>query len=626
MKNASETNSPDDPGTVIDTSKMNDGKRRALELAESARDAGSAERAFCGALFMGEFRAEALHPFPAEAPAPDSRGAQFLAALETFLREQTDPDEIDRSGEIPHRVLEGLAKLGAFGIKIPREYGGLGLSQSDYCRVAMKLGSWCGNLTALLSAHQSIGVPQPLLMFGTEAQKQQWLPRLAAGEISAFALTEVNVGSDPARMETRAEPDGPDHFVINGEKLWCTNGVRAGVIVVMARTPGEAGRTPITAFIVPMDTPGVTVVRRCHFMGLRALYNGVIRFENVRVPRESILLAQGKGLRVALATLNTGRLTLPAACAGMSERAVIIARDWAANRTQWGAHIGAHGAIADKLAKMAADTYAMRAMVLYAASLVDRDKQADIRIEAAMCKMWAAERSWRIVDECLQIRGGRGYETAASLAARGERADPVERMLRDCRINLIFEGSSEIMRLFIAREALEPHLKKAGAVMDSRLPGATRVKAALKAAGFYARWFPGLYNPLAAGLRDMHPQLAPHTRYAQRTARRLARTLFRAMAQYGPKLEREQVLLGRFVDIATELFAVTAACAQAQRQGATRPEAIELADLFSRESRLRIDALFDAASRNNDSAGYKLAQRLLTGAYDEVLLDDGVRP
>lgn len=613
-----------DAASVIDTSKMNEGKRRALELAESARDAGSAERAFCGSLFMGGFNAGSLHPFPSAPTDPASEGGKFLAALEKFLLENTDPDEIDRSGEIPHAVIAGLAKMGAFGIKIPKQYGGLGLTQTDYCHAAMKLGSWCGNLTALLSAHQSIGVPQPLLMFGTDAQKAAWLPRVAAGEISAFALTEVNVGSDPARMETRAEPDGPDHFIINGEKLWCTNGVKAGIIVVMARTPGKEGRTPITAFVVPMDTPGVTVVRRCHFMGLRALYNGVIRFENVRVPRSSILLAEGKGLRVALATLNTGRLTLPAACAGLAERATRIARDWAANRTQWGGTIGSHAAIADKLAVMAADTFAMRAMVLYAASLVDRDKHADIRLEAAMCKMWAAERAWRIVDECLQIRGGRGYETAASLAARGEKPEPVERMMRDCRINLIFEGSSEIMRLFIAREALEPHLKVGGAVMDTRLPLGKRAGAALRAAGFYAHWYPGQYNPFAGALPGIHPKLAPHTRFARRTAHRLARGLFHAMAKHGPKLEREQVLLGRFVDIATELFALTAACAHAHRLAATQPDAVELADLFARDSRLRIRALFDAVSHNNDAARYRVAKHLLAGNHDATLLDDGV--
>jgi alkylation response protein AidB-like acyl-CoA dehydrogenase len=363
--------------TVIDTSKMSDGQRAAMELSESAREAAQAERGLVGGLFMGRCLTEQIHPFPAQSQDARVQGDAFLFSLRNYLAEHVDPDEIDRTGEIPDEVIEGLAKLGAFGIKISAEYGGLGLSQTNYCRAGMLLGSYCGNLTALISAHQSIGVPQPLILFGTEAQKRRFLPRVAGGEISAFALTEPKVGSDPAKMETHAEPVGDgSHFVINGEKLWCTNGVKAGVIVVMARTPAADGKTRggITAFIVDMDTPGIEVTHRCHFMGLRALYNAVIRFTDVRVPRENILLAEGKGLRVALTTLNTGRLTLPAACAGLAKRCLQVSREWSTERVQWGAPIGQHGAVADKLARMAAQTFAMESMVLYAASVVDRDK------------------------------------------------------------------------------------------------------------------------------------------------------------------------------------------------------------------------------------------------------------
>jgi hypothetical protein len=423
-------------------------------------------------------------------------------------------------------------------------------------------------------------------------------------------------------METHAEPtaDGA-HFILNGEKLWCTNGVKAGVIVVMAKTPAPPGKTRggITAFIVDMDTPGIEVTHRCRFMGLKALYNGVVRFTDVIIPRENILLAEGKGLRVALTTLNTGRLTLPAACAGLAKRCLRVSREWARDRVQWGAPIGKHAAVAEKLARMAAQTFAMESMVFYASSLVDRDKHADVRLEAALCKLWATERTWEIVNETMQIRGGRGYETAQSLAGRGEEPVAVERFLRDCRINTIFEGSSEIMRLFIAREALDPHLKVGAPMLNTQLPMKTRALSAAHAALFYARWYPLQWLPSAHGARGLHPVLARHVKNAEAASRRLARRLFHAMAKHGPKLEREQVLLGRFVDIGTELFAMLASCSRAQQMLDKDPNAgnvLPLVDYFCLTSSARIEELFRALGRNADRKGYKLAQEVLEGRLD----------
>ncbi len=619
--------------SVIDTSKMTEGQRAALELTEAAREVAQERKSFVGGLFMGTCHLPAVFPFPEQSPLDRDQGDAFLQRLEQFLRAKVDPDEIDRTGEIPPEVIEELGRMGAFGIKIATQYGGLGLSQTNYSRAAILLGSYDANLTALLSAHQSIGVPQPLIMFGTEEQKKKFLPRVARSEISAFALTEQGVGSDPATMTTRADPtaDGK-YFVINGEKLWCTNGVKAGVIVVMAKTPPRMvngkEKNQITAFIVDMDTPGVEVTHRCHFMGLRALYNGVVKFSNVIVPRENIILGEGKGLRVALSTLNTGRLTLPAGCTGAAKRCLKIARKWANNRVQWGAPIGKHAAIADKIARMAANTFAMESMTLLVASLVDKDKKADIRLEAAMAKMWGTEEAWRIVDDTMQIRGGRGYETADSLKARGEEPVAVERLMRDCRINTIFEGSSEIMRLFIAREMLDPHLKVSGAVLDSRKPMAERLKAALKAGLFYARWYPKQWLPFGSGVpAGIHPKLAKHLRYASRTSRRLARRLFHAMVSHGPKLEREQVLLGRFVEIGAELFAIVASCSRAQKLMTSSPmeqqeELLHLADYFSASARLRIERNFDGLSNNTDRLGYKLAQTILKS--DIKCLEEGI--
>src|SRR5437016_11360854 len=267
----------------------------------------------------------------------------------------------------------------------------------------MLLGSWDANLTALVSAHQSIGVPQPLLLFGTEEQKRKYLPRVARREISAFALTEWNAGSDPATMSLRADPtpDGSE-FILNGEKLWCTNLIKAGVLVVMAKTPPKIvngkERKQITAFIVDVASPGLEITYRCRFMGLRALYNGIVKFTNVRVPRENMIAKEGQGLKVALTTLNTGRLTIPAACVGLSKRLVEICRKWSSERVQWGAPIGQHSAIAGKVAAMAANTFAMEAITFLTSDVVDR-KAGDLRIETAMCKMWCTETTWKISDD-----------------------------------------------------------------------------------------------------------------------------------------------------------------------------------------------------------------------------------
>ncbi len=549
-----------------------------------------------------------------------------MEKIETYLREHVDPDEIDRTGEIPPENFKGLAEIGAFGIKVPKKYGGLGLSQSNYGRAAVLLGSWDGNVAALVSAHQSIGVAQPLLLFGTEEQKQKYLPRVAAGEISAFALTETHAGSDPATLSLRAEPtpDGSE-FILNGEKLWCTNGVKAGVLVVMARTPPKIvngkERKQITAFIVDVDSPGLEITYRCRFMGLRALYNGVVKFTNVRVARENMIAKEGQGLKVALTTLNTGRLTLPAACVGVSKRLLEISRKWAGERIQWGVPIGKHAAIAGKIAEMAGNVFAMEAMTFLSSALLDR-KAGDIRIETAMCKMWATEGTWRIADDAMQVRGGRGYETAQSLAGRGEPPIAVERFLRDCRVNTIFEGSSEIMRLFIAREALDPHLKVGGAIFNTQLPMSERAKAVFTSGKFYAGWYPRQWFSSGAGKIDnLHRDLQKHVDYAARTSKKLARGLFHAMARFGPKLDREQLLLSRFVGIATELFAISATCCFAQYKidhGGSPDDVLSVANYFCRSAKMRIDNYFAGTRRNVDKRGYQVTQELLAGKHSTL--------
>ncbi len=612
--------------SVIDTSKMSAGKAAALDLAESSRDPLDERGSFASNLFIGKFAFDRIFPWPEQSAEDRAAGEPFLAELKAYLHANVDADEIDRTGEIPQKNIDDLFAMGAFAIKIPKQYGGLGLSQVNYGRAAMLLGSWDANLTALVSAHQSIGVPQPLLLFGTEEQKAKYLPRVARHEISAFALTESHAGSDPATMSLRADPT-PDGsaFIMNGEKLWCTNGLKAGVLVVMAQTPPKMvngkERKQITAFIVEVNTPGLAMPHRCHFMGLRALYNGVVTFKDVRVPRENIIAGEGKGLKVALTTLNTGRLTIPAACVGLCKRLLEVSRKWASERVQWGVPIGQHYAIAGKIAEMAGNTFAMEAITFLTSALVDK-KAGDLRIETAMCKMWSTEMTWKIADDAMQVRGGRGYETEQSLRERGDEPTAVERFLRDCRINMIFEGSSEIMRLFIAREALDPHLKVGGAIFNTTLPMPTRIKSMFGSGSFYSRWYPRQYMKSNAGdLSKLHEQLRPHVEYGAATSKKLARGLFHAMMRFGPKLDREQLLLSRFVGVATEIFAMNATCSYAQHlinSGKPAEEILSVANYFCHSAKARIDHHFAGTAKNADARGYALVQELLGGKHEEL--------
>lgn len=591
----------------------------ARAVAEAARETEWTSLSFVRELFEGRLRMGLIHPFPAVDPADAAKAKPFLIALERFMYDEVDSDAIDRAGDVPPGVIEGLQQLGAFGIKIDEQYGGLGLSQLAYTHAIGLVTSQDGSLTAWLSASQSIGVAVPLALFGTEAQKAKYLPRIAKGAISAFALTETQVGSDPAGVTTHAElSDDGSHWILNGDKLWCTNGPVAEVMVVMARTGKK-----ITAFIVESAWPGVEVTHRLHFMGLRAMQNGTLRFTDVKVPAENVIWGEGKGLKLALTTLNTGRLTLPASVAAGSKRAVQIARNWAKERVQWGKPIGKHDAVAQKLGTMAADTFAMQAVADLASLLADR-KTVDIRLEAAIAKLWNTEIGDRVIDDCLQIKGGRGYETVDSLRSRGDRPDPVERMYRDMRINRIFEGSSEIMRLFIAREALDTHLKVAGELIDPKASLGARFRALVRSGLFYAHWYPGQWLGWGRWPRfsEFGP-LARHMRFVERRSRKLARTLFHAMVRFGPRLEQRQSVLFRLVDVGAELFAMSATVSQATalaKEG--NAGAIPMADVFCRHAGRRVDALFAATFNPVDTATYALAQDVVAGKH--AWLEEGM--
>jgi alkylation response protein AidB-like acyl-CoA dehydrogenase len=602
----------------------------ARQVAEQARETDWNLPSFGKQLFLGDFQLDLISPHPQPAQDAVQRGEEFCTRLRDFCETSVNGALIEREAKIPDETVKGLAALGAFGMKIPQAYGGLGLTNLYYNRALMIVGSACPAAAALLSAHQSIGVPQPLAQFGTEDQKKQYLPRCARGEISAFLLTEPDVGSDPARLSTTATPsaDGSE-YVLDGVKLWTTNGVVADLLVVMARVPkGDDHRGGITAFVVEGNADGITVENRNAFMGLRGLENGVTRFHEVRVPAANRIGQEGQGLKIALTTLNTGRLSLPASCAAAGKLALKIAREWSGERVQWGRPVGEHEAVATKIAFIAATGYALEAVVELSSQLAD-DKRRDIRIEAALAKLYCSEMACKIADELVQIRGGRGYETAASLAARGERGVPAEQMLRDLRINRIFEGSSEIMRLFIAREAVDAHLSAAGEVIEPGLPVGRRARAAGKAGQFYAKWLPTLVTGDGQRPRayaEFGP-LATHLRYVERASRKLARATFYGMARWQGKLERRQGFLGRLVDIGAELFAMSAVCVRAQLDatqdaGERGKTGFELADAFCGQARQRCEELFGELWKNTDTADAALARRVMSGRY--TWLEQGI--
>jgi alkylation response protein AidB-like acyl-CoA dehydrogenase len=600
----------------MSTEKLQVSEEDSRKVAEAARESTWKKPSFMKELFLGNFRFDLIHPYPERTEwRPEFQ--EFFDKLQVFLRDTWDAVEVDHTGEYNMEHVAQLAEMGAFGMKIPTEYGGLGFDQLEYAQVMELLGVADGNLTALLSAHQSIGVPQPLKLFGSDELKEKYLPRCAKGEISAFALTEPEVGSDPARLTTVVElsEDGSE-YILNGTKLWCTNGTLAKMLVVMAKT-AHSGK--ISAFVVETEWEGVEVIHRCHFMGLKALANAVITFTDVRVPVGNLIGKEGRGLKIALTTLNDGRLSIPNTCVGTSKSCLSTVRKWSKMRVQWGLPIGKHESIGHKIAFIASTTFAMESIVKLT-SYLSNDKKLDLRLESAACKEWNTCQGWDILDETMQIRGGRGYETEKSLKNRGVDAWPVERLMRDSRINKIFEGSSEIMHLLMAREAVDKHLSVAGAMVDPKATIADKLKALPKIALFYGWWYPtrwlkGLFTPSYLS----YGRWAGHLRFIHRTAAKLARESFHGMVLFREKMERKQVFLFRLVDVVNELFAMTASIARAialeKRNAKGAAAAAELADMFCANSRRVIEDRFYQLWNNDDDQKVAITKRVMNDEF-----------
>ncbi|MGH7208577.1 MAG: acyl-CoA dehydrogenase family protein, partial [Nitrospiraceae bacterium] len=414
---------------------------------------------------------------PEESPEQKAAWERYRPRLETFLRTQVDPDEIERTAKIPDSVLKGLFALGAFGMKIPKEYGGLGFSYTNYGRALMLMASWSNILALTVAVPQSIGIAMPLLLFGSEEQKRKYLPIVAREAISAFALTESLTGSDAANIQAEAVLDSSGTvFVVNGEKLWCTNGSIARYVTLVARVPAKRvqhnGRivwVPVpkgmgaddqvhTAFILDMETPGVWVRQRCQFEGCRGIENAYMTFTDVRIPAANVIGEVGRGLKYALTILNVGRaISIPAICLGMAKQAWQPTLDQANTRLTFQKPLSERQTQRMRLGRMAVNLFTMEALASSVWRMADQHSY-DVRIEAAIAKIFCSENTIKFLRDAQIIFGGMGYETADSKRVRGEPAFGIEQLIRDVEMYRIGEGATDILRPFVAREGLSPHL------------------------------------------------------------------------------------------------------------------------------------------------------------------------
>lgn len=596
-------------------------EEQAMEVAEASR-AEWENPSFLKEMFMGRLNLSSIDPFPTKKGLVSDEYKAFYQQMKDFLTNEVDSDLIDREGEYPEKVLARLREMRAFALKIDKKYGGHGFTQAEYNEIMKLVATKDANLVALISAHQSIGVPQPLILFGTEEQKEKYLRRIAEqGQITAFALTEAHVGSDPANLQTTVVEDENGDYILNGEKIWCTNGSFADLLVVMARHEGE---NKITAFIVETAWEGVKVDHRCRFMGLRAIQNGCLSFHNVKVPKENIIWGRGLGLKLALITLNTGRLSIPGAVSQGGRKILEMAREWTTARFQWGQNIYKHQAMAEKITNTATGAFAMEAVSDLATALYDQKQ--DVRLEAAVAKLYNTELGWKILDDFVQMRGGRGYETADSLRARGEADLPAERMLRDFRINRIFEGTTEIMHLFIAREALDKHFEVGKAMIDRKATTADKLKALPSILWFYAKWYPTLWMTWSGWPRFMsYGPMASHMRFVHKYTKKVARNIFHGMVLYGPGLQHRQLFLFRLVDITTELYAMVATISLARKyQKDGNSQAMEMADIFCKRAKKRVKALFKDVWNKDDKDVSRLARDICERKH--LWLEEGIIP
>lgn len=625
-------------------SKLTEKLGRGVEIAEELRNQASADNLFASIFNGNPSFDKVFADWPGPSPEEAARRDKLVGELTDFLIKSVDPYLIDSASSVPLEVFEAMSKLGLYGIKVPEKWGGKGLSQTSYVEALSVAASWCSAIVIVLSADNTIGCKFPVMYYGTDRQKDRFLPELIKWP-TGFCLTEKQAGSDVSKMRTyavRTSKGDPGYFDgdlgnvgyrITGEKWFTTlsiliDGVPlAKYLAVVARIVDEPDpdvnskrfldNKCFGLFIVPTDAGGVDIGTRNHFVGMRGIHNSNPRFNSVFVPALNLIGEEGAGLKIAFESLNTGRIAIAKSCIGVSKQALNISRWWARKRDQFGGPLDQKELVADKLVYAATNILAMEAMTKYAC--VAFDSGQDVRLESAAAKMFAAERSWNIVDNMMQIRGGRGYETWQSLSRR-ELTPPDELMWTSARPNRIFEGANELMVQLIFREGTDKYIKAGLPLMSPGSSVADKLGAVMKMAEYYL----GTLSPHS--IPGVDTRLATHLEYVNIQASKLARKIISKSAKYQVKLAVKQLMLDRFSRIAINLGAMTLTCAFAEQLSAKEyTDYVELADVFCRAVTRETDDLFKVLDDNDDEFRHQVSISLLDGYWDGFLLD-GIIP
>lgn len=620
---------------------------KGVEIAEELRDQRSADNLFAG-IFNGR------PPFSlvfSDWPKPSSeetmRRDRVITELTNLLIEKVDPYLVDNEGSVSLEVFEALAKAGFYGMKVDPKYGGLGLSQTSYVEALSIAASWCSAIVIVLSADNTIGCKFPIMYYGTDQQKDQLLPELIKWP-TGFCLTEKDAGSDASKIQTYAirhknEFGQTIGYRINGQKWFTTNGILsdgvplAKYLAVVARIvdhpkelKDQSKKECFGLFIVSTSAEGIDIGVRNTFIGMRGIHNSNPKFTDVYAPAFNLIgekrpdwelkygwsEREGSGLKIAFESLNTGRIAIAKSCIGVSKQALHLSRWWANKRNQLGGPLQDKELVRDKLLYAASNIMAMEAMTKYACLTFDAGQ--DVRLEAAAVKTFASEKSWQIVDNMMQIRGGRGYETWQSLSRR-ELTPPDDIIWTGSRPNRIFEGSNEIMVQFVFREGTDKFIKVAMPLMSKKSSIIEKLSALLKMAGYYAGTYDARCIPY---IENLDCETEDHLFFIEHGSRLLARKIISKSAEYQSKLAVMQLMVDRFSRIAINLGAMTLTCAYGreldQESGGVH-DYTELASVFCRATRREVEDLFKTADDNDDEYRYKVSKRLLNGDFNEFL-------